>query len=332
MMMMTGKQVVTVEDTAAVVNPFGAATVADWIRFCDVKAATQRTYDKAVKSFVGYLANNGIEQPQREDVIAYRKWMVDEDDDGNSGANAVFKVSTARLYLVVVKKFFRWLSSKMFYPNVAADVKLPQMGAEGTEEHAHDALTLTESRQVISSFKTTDEKTLRDKCIMSLMLCSGLRSIEVVRLDIGDWEKRRGIWFIKVHGKGRAGKVDSVQISEPVKAMIDEYLSVRPKGKKGTPLFISTANRNRGQRLQTQTVSRLAKKTFANVGIVSERITCHSCRATSVTLMLEAGVPIREVQRVMRHRSPVTTEIYANDISKYNNRGVKVLSNLLFAA
>ena len=330
--MATNLQVTTMESTAAgtvVNNPFVTATIADWIKFCDVKAATQRTYDKAVKSFVGYLASNGIEQPQREDVIAYRKWMVDED---NNGANAVFKVSTARLYLVVVKKFFRWLSSKLIYPNVAADVKLPQMGAEGTEEHAHDALTLSESRQVISSFKATDEKTLRDKCIMSMMLCSGLRSIEIVRLDIGDIEKRRGQWFVRVHGKARAGKVDSVQISEPVKAMIDEYLSVRPKGKKGTPLFISTANRNRGQRLQTQTVSRLAKKTFADIGIVSERITCHSCRATSVTLMLEAGVPIREVQRVMRHRSPATTEIYAADLNKYNNRGVKFLSNLLFAA
>ena len=48
--------------------------------------------------------------------------------------------------------------------------------------------------------------------------------------------------------------------------------------------------------------------------------------------MLEAGVPIREVQRVMRHRNVSTTEIYANDIDKFNNRAVGMLSNLLFAA
>lgn len=325
MMMTTDRQVATLESRAAVVGskPFETATIAGWIEFCDVQPCTQRTYDKAIKSFVGYLKSNGIEQPKRQDVINYREWML---------ANGGYKVSSARLYLTVVKKFFRWLSSQCLYPNVASDVKLPQLGAEGNDEHAHDALTLEEAKATVSFFKGTSEKSLRDRAIMSLMMCSGLRSVEVVRLDIGDIEKRRGQWFIKVHGKARAGKGDSVQLSEPVKAMIDEYLSVRPKGRKGTALFVSTAPRNRGQRLQTQTISRLAKKTFANVGIVSERITCHSCRATSVTLMLEAGVPIREVQRVMRHRSPATTEIYANDIKKYNNRGVSVLSNLLFAA
>lgn len=322
--MTTNLQVATIGGTTAAVvgnAPFGAATIADWINFCDVKPVTQKTYDKAVQSFVTFLKDNGIAQPTRENVIGYRETLL---------ANG-YKTSTARLYMTVVKKFFRWLSSKMIYPNVADGVKLPELGAEGTNEHAHDALSLEEAKAAINSFSGKDEKTLRDKCIMALMLNLGLRSVEVIRLDIGDIEKRRGMWFIKIYGKARAGKVDSVQLSDPVKAMIDEYLSVRPAGKKGTALFISTAMRNRGQRLQTQTVSRLAKKVFANIGVVSERITCHSCRATAVTLMLSAGVPIREVQKVMRHRSTATTEIYANDISRYNNRGVKVLSNLLFA-
>ena len=304
---------------ANVGNPFAKATVEDWIKFCDVKACTQKTYDKAVQSFVGYLKANSVAMPSREDVIAYRDNLL---NDG-------YKVSTARLYLTVVKKFFRWLSSRSIYPNVADGVKLPVVESE---EHAHDALTVEEARQAIKSFAGSAERTLRDKCIMALMLNCGLRSIEVVRLDVGDLEKRKGIWFIKVHGKARSGKTSDVQISEPLKKMIDEYLSVRPKAKKGTPLFISSANRNRGQRLQTQSVSRLAKRVFANIGIVSERVTCHSCRATAVTLMLQAGVPIREVQRIVRHRSISTTEIYANDLNKFNVRGVQVLSNLLFAA
>ena len=316
---MTMQAQVTTIDNAVIVgnNPFSASIVADWIKFCDVQPCTQRTYDKAVKSFVGYLLSNGIAQPSRDDVIGYRDSLKSN-----------YKVSTARLYMTVVKKFFRWLSSKGLYLNVADGVKLPELA---NDEHAHDALTLEEARQAISSFTGKSEKELRDKCIMSLMINSGLRSVEVVLLDIGDFEKRKGIWFVKVHGKARAGKTDSVQVSEHVKAMIDEYLSVRPKGKKGTALFISTAYRNNGQRLQTQSVSRLAKKTFAKIGIISDRITCHSCRATAVTLMLEAGVPMREVQRVARHRSAVTTEIYAHDINKFNNRGVKVLSVLLFS-
>lgn len=318
--------IMKVEDKAVVVNnPFCAATLADWIQYCDVQPCTQKTYDKAVKAFVGYLKRNGVDSPTRQDVINFRKWMTDED---NGGENPTYKVSSARLYLTICKKFFAWLSSKGLYLNVADGVKLPTLSPD---EHAHDALTLSESKAALSSFKGSDEKSLRDKAIMALMIGAGLRSVEVVRLNIGDIEKRRGQWFLQVHGKARAGKTDSVPLSTELKKLIDEYLNVRSKGKKSSPLFISTSRRNMSQRLQTQTISRLAKKTFAKIGIESDRVTCHSCRATACTLMLEAGVPIRNVSKILRHRSAVTTEIYANDISRFNNRGVDILSNILFA-
>lgn len=313
-------KVMTIKSNAAVVanTPFSASIVADWIAFCDVQPATQKTYDKAVQNFVGYLKSNGIIQPSREDVIAYREWLLAGD----------YKVSTVRLYLTICKKFFRWLSSRSIYPNVADGVKLPAMA---TDEHARDALTLDESKAAIFSFKGTSEKDLRDKAIMSLMLNCGLRSIEIVRLDFGDLEKRKGQWFIKVHGKARAGKTDSVQISSALKKLIDDYLSVRAGVKKGTPLFVSTANRNHGARLETQSISRLAKRVFARIGIESDRVTCHSCRHSAATLMLQAGVPIRQVQRVLRHRSATTTEIYSHDLDAFNNQGVQILSNLLFS-
>ena len=316
----TQMKVMTVESSVAIVanTPFSASIVTDWIAFCDVQPATQKTYDKAIQNFVGYLKSNGIAQPKREDIISYRDWLL---ADG-------YKVSSVRLYMTICKKFFRWLSSRSIYPNVADGVKLPAMP---NDEHARDALTLEESKAVIFSFTGNDEKTLRDKCIMSLMIGAGLRSIEIVRLDVGDLEKRKGQWFIKVHGKARAGKTDSVQISSALKKLVDDYLSVRAGVKKGTPLFVSTANRNRGARLETQSVSRLAKKVFAKIGIESDRVTCHSCRHSAATLMLQAGVPIRQVQKILRHRSAVTTEIYSHDLDAFNNHGVQILSNLLFS-
>ena len=314
-------EVMTVENSAAIVDdntPFSAATLADWIAFCDVQPATQKTYDKAVQSFFGYLKSNRIYMPSRDDVINYRDSLLAKN----------YKVSSVRLYLTVVKKFFGWLASKGLYLNVADGVKLPAMPQD---EHARDALTLEEAKQAISSFTEKTEKALRDKCIMALMINAGLRSIEVVRLDVGDLEKRKGQWFIRVHGKARAGKTDSVQISSTLKKLVDDYLSVRAGVKKGTPLFVATSRRNRGKRLQTQSISRLAKKVFAKIGIESDRVTCHSCRHSVATLMLQAGIPLRLVQRVLRHRSASTTEIYSHDIDAFNNHSVQILSNLIFS-
>lgn len=319
--MTTTLTVGAIENNAIVVanTPFSAATLADWINFCDVQPATQRTYDKAIKSFFGYLKANNIAQPSREDIIGYRESLL----AGN------YKVSSVRLYMTICKKFFRWLSSKGLFLNVADGVKMPAMP---TDEHARDALTLEEAKQAIFSFKGTTEKQLRDKCILGLMIGCGLRSVEVVRLDVGDMEKRRGQWFIRVWGKRRAGKVDTVKISAELKKLVDEYLSVRPAGKKGTPLFVSTANRNRGQRLQTQSISRLAKKVFKGIGIESDRVTCHSCRNTFCTLALLGGTPIRECARAMRHRSITVTERYACDLDAFNNTAVATVTSALFAA
>lgn len=106
--------------------------------------------------------------------------------------------------MTIAKKFFRWLASQCLYPNVADGVKLPKLP---TEEHAHDALTLDEAKATLATFKGKSEKDLRDKAIMAIMLNCGLRSVEVVRLDLGDIEKRRGVWVVNVRGKGQTGKV-----------------------------------------------------------------------------------------------------------------------------
>lgn len=327
-MMTTAITVGAIETKAAVVvdsNPFSKATFADWINYCDVKPATQICYNKAVCTFANFLATNNVSAPTREDIIAFRKWMTDEDNDG---ANAVYKPSTARLYMTICKKFFKWLASRGLYLNVADGVKLPEMP---TDEHSRDSLTLDEAKASISFFKGKTEKELRDKCIMALMIGCGLRSVEIVRLDVGDIEKRRGQWFLKIHGKKRSGKVDSVLLSEALKRTLDDYLAVRLERKKSSPMFISTSRRNRGARLETQTVSRLAKKVFSKIGIESERVTCHSCRHAHATLALQAGVPIREVSKNLRHRSTVVTEIYLHDLDKFSNRSVATVSNLIFS-
>ena len=322
-MMTMDLQVVTVENTAAVsvVNHFSFSErlIFDWLKFnADKSAETVKTYNKALKNFFSFLKANSITAPCRDDVIRYRDEL-----------RATKSVGTAKLYLTAVKIFSRWLASTGSYPNFADGVKAPKRD-EADETHTREALTLDEAKQVLNSFSGTSEKTLRDKLIMRLMLNCGLRSVEVVRLDSTDIERRHGKIFLKVWGKGRSGKTARVEISKTIYDMILDYLNTRgAKCKTGEPMFTSTSNRNRGQRLQTQTVSRLAKKIFRSVGIDSPTVTCHSCRHTAATVMLLNGVDISKVQKILRHKSATTTEVYRHDITAANNDGVAILSGLL---
>ena len=290
------------ENSNLIQAEFNTNFVDEWIRFCDVKPETQKTYLKSVKQFYIFLRVQGISSPCRDDVIAFRDSLLQS-----------CKPTTARLYLTAVKMFVRWLKG----------VKVPTT-------HNRDALTAAESKQVLKSFKGNDVKTLRDKCVMTLMMTCGLRSIEVVRLDCGDIEKRQGKIFIRVHGKARDGKVDKVQLPPQVYKLIQDYLKLRGKVKADEPLFTALSNRNKNQRLQTQTISRLAKKSFQNVGIDSPRITCHSCRHSAATNMLLAGVDIAKVQQILRHRNPATTQIYRHDLDEMQNDGTIIAADMLF--
>lgn len=315
-------EIQTINTNAVVTsNPFNAATLADWIQYCDVRPATQVTYDKAVKCFINYVKSNEIAKPERQDVINFREWLIDEAQGG-------YKTSTARMYLTVVKKFFGWLSSQGFYRNVADGVKLPK---KAEEEHARDALTLEEAKTAIAHVdeKANKEMQLRNRAILSLMIGCGLRSIEVVRLNEGDLEKRRGVWFLNVLGKGKDSKVP-VQLTPELKKILDDYRAVRGAVRKNSAMFISTARSNRGQRLQTQTISRLTKKTFSKVGIESNRVTCHSCRHTFITLGLQSGLSLRDVAKAARHADSKVTELYAHDLDRFNNKTFATVTGLLF--
>lgn len=322
---MTTLQMVTKETPAIVEvgSSFSEALVADWLAFnADKAEATVKTYGKALQNFFKWLGDNNVTAPTRADVICYRDELT-----------ATRKISTARLYTTAVKVFSKWLASKGLYPDFAASVGTPRLDEEA-ETHCREALTLDEAKDALKSFDgKTDEKSVRDRLILRIMLNCGLRSCEVCRLDATDIEKRHGKIFLRVWGKGRKGKTARVEISKTVYNMILDYLNLRgSKRAKGEPMFVSTANRNRGQRLQTQTVSRLAKATFRKIGVDSPLVTCHSCRHFTATQLLLEGTDIARVQKLLRHRDASTTARYRHDLEAATDTTVQTLSDLLDVA
>lgn len=220
-----------------------------WIIECDVQPLTAKSYNAAAKIFANWLISNGVKLSETT-LIDYREWLK-----LNRSA------SSAKLYFTICRKLTAWLAKRGYISANFGD------GLKGikldSSVHARDALTLAETVEVLDSMTGENEKALRDRAIM---LSCGLRTIEISRLDIGDIEKRRGVWTARIWGKARAGKVDTVILPNEVKAVIDEYLKVRGKVKTTDALFVSTSRRNKKQRLQTQSISRLAKCSFKNVG------------------------------------------------------------------
>ena len=299
-----------------VVRTFDFNTFDRFINYLDASPKTVETYKKALRQYFNYLAINGIRQPQREDVIAFR------DDLKASG----LKPTTVQNYITATRLFFKWTEQEGLYPNIAEHVK----GAKLDKNHKKDYLTSRQAKEVLASIETDTEEGLRNYAILSLMVTGGLRTIEVSRADVGDLRTVGENTVLFLQGKGREEKTEYIKISAPVEKAIRTYLKARGNVEEGQPLFTSTSNNSRGKRISTRTVSAIVKKALKNAGYDSARLTAHSLRHTAITLALLAGREITEVQQFARHANLNTTMIYNHALDQAKNGCSDAITNAIF--
>ena len=297
---------------------FGENIIGRFIKFAGVADKSAATYITALRQMFKYFRNNNIVNPIRADLENWRDSLID------SGKSA----STVQLYLCSSKLFFRWLAQEEIYKNIADNLK---SRVRISHEHKKDALTAKQSKELLKSAKGKGTiKDLRDRAIISLMLTAGLRTIEICRANVGDIRVINGASILYVQGKGRSEKAESVRLAPQVVSLIQKYLKARGKVEKDSPLFVSTSNRCKNSRLDTQTIRKMIKANLREIGLDSSRLTAHSLRHTAATTMILAGVELAKVQMVLRHKNINTTMIYNNAIERLKNTAELSAANAIF--
>ena len=209
----------------------------------------------------------------------------------------------------MVRKFYEWTESLRIYPNIAKGIKTPPRRQAFKKQH----LSETKSRELLEYYR---EKSLRDYAIVNLLLRTRLRTIEVVRADVGDITFKGERRVLLVWGKGHTEKDSFVVLTDKTYLPIREYLDSRKGVKAGDPLFTSNSRQNLGERLTTRTISQICKEGLREVGLDGKEFTAHSLRHTTAVEILKKGGEITDVQRVLRHTSPVTSQIYTESIEE----------------
>lgn len=286
-----------------------------WKGYIDASPKTVETYTKAIKQFFNYLADNGITQPQRETVLAYRDYLKQD-----------HKPTTVQSYLAAVKLFFQWTEREGIYPDIAKHVK----GAKLDKGHKKDYLTTKQVNKLLGSVDRSTLKGMRDYAMLSLMVTTGLRTISIIRADIGDIRTAGNDTALYYQGKGHEEKADYVKLAEPVEEAIRDYLSTRGETDPKAPLFCSIANRNTGERMTTRSISRVAKEHLIEVGLKSDRLTAHSLRHTAATLNLLNGGTVEETQQLLGHSNINTTLIYSHALERAKNNSENRIAKAIF--
>jgi len=276
--------------------------LASFISTQDVKESSRRLYTRTLSLFFGWVENNGksLNSLSRKDILEYKDGLQVE------GLSSL----TVGSYITAVRKFYEWAEGEKLYPNIARGIKTPKRKQAFRKQH----LTDENSKSLLDHFRTLS---VRDYAIINLILRTGLRTIEVVRADIEDITFKGNRRILKVWGKGRDGKDEFVVLSEKAYLPIMEYLEKQRKGAKGgEPLFTSTSRNNYGGRLTTRTISGLCKNGLKSIGLDGREFTAHSLRHTTAVAILKHGGQLTDVQSVLRHTSPVTSQIYTESIKE----------------
>ena len=286
-----------------------------WIAFIDASPKTVEAYTKGIKYFGEYLSVRGIRQPTRETVIAYRDELKKN-----------HKPTTVQSYLEAVKLFFQWTEQERLYPNIAAHIK----GAKLDSEYKRDYLTTKQVSKLLDAIDTSTLKGLRDYAVLSLMVTTGLRTISIVRADIGDIRTAGDSVALYYQGKGHEEKADYVKIAEPVEDAIRKYLVLRGETDSSAPLFSSISNRNSGGRMTTRSISRVAKDHLIEIDLKSDRLTAHSLRHTAATLNLLNGGTVEETKQLLGHANINTTLIYSHVLERAKNDSENRIAKAIF--
>lgn len=272
-----------------------------FIQSQDVRPSSKYRYQTIINQYFRWVEARGynLRTMTRIEILRYKEELL------TSGMSPL----TVGSYLTAVRKLYSWVEANRLGANIAKDIKTPHRKQQFRKQH----LTEQQSRDLLKFYQ---DRSLRDYAITTLLLSTGIRTIELIRANIEDITFKQGKRVLNVHGKGRDEKDGIVVITNRVYSIIQDYLNSRGRTLSGEPLFTSVSNNNRGERLTTRTVSGIVKQGLREIGIDSREYTAHSLRHTTAVNILKAGGALTDAQAVLRHTSPSTTQIYTRTIEE----------------
>ncbi|UCE64310.1 MAG: tyrosine-type recombinase/integrase [Nitrospirota bacterium] len=200
------------------------------------------------------------------------------------------------------------------------DIANPAVGVPLFEEQGKDrCLNSEELARLIPVLIQADNQPAR---AIRFLLATGLRLSECLncRWDHIDMENK--IMFIPA-SSGKSKKHDSIPINEAAAQVLDEC-------DRSTPYPFA----NITTKLPYISIKKRFKSLMRQADINDNDVTAHCLRRTAASIAINSGRTLAEVQKLLRHSSPIVTEKYYSrlDIRTLQNASDTISEQLLRAA
>lgn len=254
---------------------------------------TLRAYQSDLRDFGSFLSNRALCPSRPETLIAYAAYLADE---------RLAAPRTMRRKMACLRGFYSDLVRSGVIdqsPFAQLEMHLPRPRSLPRSLSRGEACRLARAAWDACS---DDRQPLVRRAFPTavlLLVSVGLRVSELVSLRSDDFDPQSGA--LRVRGKGRRERC--VFVVDPRLRLIMAMLADRVSSKS---LFAASA-----EPWSTQSVRRALGRFAAAAGI-GRKVTPHMLRHTCATLLLEDGVDLRFLQRLLGHENIATTAIYAH--------------------
>lgn len=217
---------------------------------------------------------------------------------GEAGTGSV---GSTQYFVVALRAFLRFCFLQGLVP---VDLSAAALTATGRRRPGLPrTISRAEATALLGSCDRRRSQGRRDYAILLVLLRLGLRAGEVAGLTLEDLDWRVG--EVVVHGKGR--RSDRLPLPTDVGEAITAYLR---RGRPRTPrreVFLRAVAPIAP--LSRRGISLVVTRACVRAGVPP--VGAHRLRHTLACDMVRAGVPLPEISQVLRHRSLVSTAIYA---------------------
>ena len=224
-----------------------------------------------------------------------------------------YKQKTVKRKIASIKAFYRYLEEEERLegsnPFTKIRVKFKETESLPRIISRNDIERLLNYMYTIMNQSGQKSAIYRDLSVIEMFFATGARVYEISNLKIQNMDLDNGI--IKLFGKGN--KERYVQIgSQEVLELVKEYYRLNQQDIDKSGFFF--VNRQ-GKRFSEQSIRRMIQKYSCQAGI-SIHITPHMFRHSVAIYLLEEGVDIMYIQKILGHSSIKTTQIYLHIASK----------------
>lgn len=274
----TSNELVPVNDMADRIKLYLACK-----RLDGLSPKTLKNYSRLLLKFAFSIQKN-IDQITDMDI---RIFMANRAKSGN-------KNTTLNTLRSAFMSFFGWMEDQGYI----AKNPVRKIKAIKTEKRLRQALNREELEMLRDACRT-----LREKAMVEFFYSTGCRLDEVQKLSLSRINWSDG--SMTVIGKGN--KEREVYLNEKALFYLKKYLNSRHDT--DDAVFV------RERRPCTRLCARMIEQIFSNLGKragIKKPVYPHLIRHTTATNMLNSGASLPEVQGLLGHEDPSTTQIYAH--------------------